>query len=91
MPDGSRVEQPKTDKQRSLNARLCAETLKIRIPMLVDNIDDFVGSAYQGFPDRLFIVGTDGKIAYSGARGPRGFKPAEMENALKDLLEKNAK
>jgi len=90
VPDGSRVEQPKTDSQRSITARLCKDTLKIRMPMLIDNIDDFVGSAYQGFPDRLFIVGTDGKVAYSGARGPRGFNPAEMEVALKDLLAKSA-
>ena len=40
-------------------------------------------TAYNAMPDRLFVVGIDGKIAYRGARGPRGFKPDELEAYLK--------
>ena len=46
-----------------------------------------VATAYNAMPDRLFILGADGKIAYRGARGPRGFKVDEMEQALKKLLD----
>ena len=38
--------------------------------------------------DRLFVIGKDGKIAYSGGPGPSGFLPHEMEAALKKELEK---
>ncbi len=56
------------------------------IPLLVDDISDTVAKAYSAMPDRLFILGADGKIAYAGARGPRGFLPDEMEKALKTIL-----
>jgi len=85
VPDGSRVEQPTTDEERSIVALLCADTLKIRIPMLVDNIDDKAARDYQGWPDRLFIV-RGGEVLYAGARGPQGFLPAEMEQALQRSL-----
>lgn len=45
-----------------------------------------VANAFQGFPDRLFILSPDGTIAYRGARGPRGFDVAEMKTALEKLL-----
>jgi hypothetical protein len=32
-------------------------------------------------------VGTDGRIAFRGERGPWGFKPDEMERALRETLE----
>jgi hypothetical protein len=52
------------------------------MPLLVDEIDDRVGHAYSGMPDRLYIVGRDGRVMYKGGRGPFGFSPAEMEQSL---------
>jgi hypothetical protein len=60
--------------------------VSLKIPQLVDDMQDTVGKAYNALPDRLFIVGEDGKIAYRGERGPRGFKVAELEKALAGLL-----
>lgn len=40
-------------------------------------------TAYHAMPDRLFVIGVDGKIAYRGDRGPRGFKLDELEAHLK--------
>ena len=42
-----------------------------------------VNAAYAGWPDRMYVVGTDGRIAYQGGPGPRGFLPAEVEKWLK--------
>jgi alkylhydroperoxidase family enzyme len=52
------------------------------MPLLVDAIDDRVGHAYSGMPDRLFIIDKQGMVAYKGGRGPFGFKPGELEQAL---------
>ena len=61
--------------------------MKITIPVLIDKGDDAVNKAYGGWPERLYVIGADGKVAYKGVRGPRGFKVAEVE----DWLEKNTK
>ncbi len=60
--------------------------IELTMPQLVDDMKDTVAQAYNAMPDRLFILGADGKIAYRGARGPRGFKVTEMEQALQKLL-----
>ena len=59
---------------------------KVSLPVLVDAIDDTVGKAYSGWPDRLYVIDAEGKLAYVGAPGPRGFRPAEVPPVLKKLL-----
>lgn len=92
-PRGSRrpnrrvdIEQPDTLEERAGVAGKCAAALSLEIPLLVDDMKNSVATAYNALPDRLFIVGTDGRIAYRGDRGPRGFDPDGMEKALEKLL-----
>jgi hypothetical protein len=40
----------------------------------------------RGWPDRLYVIARDGRIAYKSDPGPFGFKPADMERALLDVL-----
>jgi len=54
----------------------------MQVPLVVDGIDNRVGDAYSGFPDRLYLIDTDGKVAFKGGRGPFGFIPQELEQAL---------
>lgn len=72
--------------ERSQAASSCLEGLKITIPTLLDDMGDSVANAYSAHPDRLFIIGTDGKIAFRGEKGPRGFDAAAMEKALHAIL-----
>lgn len=67
-------------------ARTCSQKLEITMPLLVDTIDDRVGHAYSGMPDRLYLIDKQGKVAYRGGRGPFGFKPGELEQSLIGLL-----
>jgi hypothetical protein len=80
------IPDPKSFKERQQVASTCASELHLTIPMLIDGMDNAVGQAYAAWPDRLYIVDTEGRIAYKGGPGPRGFKPLEMEAALKQLL-----
>jgi alkylhydroperoxidase family enzyme len=83
--------QPTTDEERIAIARQCKSTLKMTIPLVVDGMDDRVGHLYSGMPDRLYVIGRDGKVVYKSGRGPFGFTPAEMEQALVlHLLDKPA-
>src|SRR5262249_10909620 len=83
---GISVSQHKDVAQRHDAAKTCCQSLKMSIPMVVDEIDDRVGIAYSGMPDRLYIVDSRGRVAYKGGRGPFGYKPSEMEQALVMLL-----
>jgi len=58
-----------------------ADKLKLDIPAVVDKLDDRVNRDYAGWPDRLYLVSKDGKIAYKGGPGPGGFRPSELEEA----------
>jgi hypothetical protein len=68
--------------ERAAVADACALRLSTQIPILVDDVDDAVASAYGGWPDRLYLVGRDGRVAFQGGRGPDGFKPAELAAAI---------
>ncbi len=52
------------------------------IPLVVDGLDDRVGNQYSGFPDRLYLIDREGKVAFKSGRGPYGFMPGELEQAL---------
>ena len=52
------------------------------MPVVVDEISDPVGHAYSGMPARLYVIDTQGKVAFKSGRGPFGFKTPEMEQAL---------
>ena len=79
---GVAVKQPTTDAERAAVCQQFRKMLKPGIPVLVDEISDPVGNAYSAMPARLYVIGTDGKVAYKSGRGPFGFKPGEMEQAL---------
>ncbi len=80
------VAQPKTAAERTKVAETCCAALKMSMPLVVDTLDDRVGHAYSGMPDRLYVIDAAGRIAYRSGRGPFGFRPAEMEQALLLLL-----
>jgi len=81
-----RVADPTTDEERHEVAVACALRLKIRMPVVIDSIDDDIAKAYGALPDRLYLVGKGGRIAFQGAPGPAGFRPAELEQAIEAEL-----
>ena len=80
------IKDPTTQFERYQVANTCMNDLKISIPCLIDDMDNTAARAYKGWPDRLYVVGKNGKIAFHGGPGPMGFKPAEMELALIEEL-----
>jgi hypothetical protein len=77
---------PTNDDERLEAATSCAIRLKIRMPVVVDEIDDKIASAYGALPDRLYLIGKGGKVAYQGGEGPWGFDPNKLEEALKKAI-----
>ena len=79
-------ESPRTDAERVDVATMCVVRLAVKIPALLDGIDNRTERAYTGWPDRLYIVGTDGRIKFKSAPGPYGFSTRDLEAALKELI-----
>jgi thiol-disulfide isomerase/thioredoxin len=85
--EGIVFKQPRDLAERSSLALTCRKALGLGMPMLVDSMDDRVGTLYSGMPSRLYLIDGAGKITYKGGRFPFGFKPAELEQALILLLQ----
>lgn len=84
--DNILIQDPKTIEERRKVAREFASQFKFSLPILVDTLDDQVEKAYAGWPDRIYVIDAEGKIAYKGGPGPRGFIVAEADAALAKLL-----
>ncbi len=84
--DGVLLESAKNLEQKEEHATACTRKLDIRFPAVTDGMDNKVESDYSGWPDRLYLVGADGRIAYKSAPGPGGFRPAELEAAIRNAL-----
>ena len=77
------VEDPTTQEERDAVAKVCMTKLALDpMPALVDDLEDTANTAYSGWPDRIYLIGKDGKVAYHGFEGPFGFKPDELEDAI---------
>lgn len=90
MPQNKRdkleITDPKTLAERRKVAEEFASQFKIKLPILVDAMDDRVNKKYFAWPDRLYVIDAAGKLAYVGAPGPRGFKVQEVPLVLDRLL-----
>ncbi len=75
-----------TLEERTKVAKGAAESLGLKIPLLVDDMENTLAEAYSAHPDRIFVLDAGGKVAYSGGRGPFGFDVDEMVAALADLV-----
>lgn len=80
------VRQPRLLAERVEVGQTCMLKLALEIPALVDEMDDAVAAAYAAMPERLYLVGRDGRIAYQGGMGPMFFRPAEWEEAIENYL-----
>jgi len=76
---------PKTFVERTSVAESCVRKLGIHIPALVDDVSDAVESAYTGWPDRLYLIDREGRVAFKSPPGPFGFKPSALEESLRPL------
>jgi type I thyroxine 5'-deiodinase len=75
-----------TLEERFVAARLGVGRLGLTMPVLVDGMDDAVSNAFAAWPERIYVVGADGRIAFAGGPGPFEFDPDAATDALEALL-----
>ena len=87
VKDGVLFASPQTSGERVETAETCVVKLAIKMPALVDGIDNRIERAYTGWPDRLYVIGTDGRVRYKSAPGPFGFSTANLAQSLEQMLQ----
>lgn len=73
---------PETDDARAEIAGVCQISQDIRLPMLLDGIDNDIENKYISAPIRLFVIDPEGRITFNGAPGPQGFDPEKWNDAI---------
>jgi hypothetical protein len=76
---------PKNQEERAFIAGACVRKLAIKFPAVLDEFGNSTEQAYTGWPDRIYLIDAQGKIAYKSKPGPFGFKPDELAAALARL------
>ena len=83
--DGVLFRSPRDEAERESVAGACVRKLGIKFPALIDGIENSVEREYTGWPDRMYLIDRDGRVAYKSQPGPFGFHPADLEAALRRI------
>lgn len=85
--EGVLFRQHQSFEERVEVGQTCMTKTGLEMPALVDEMDDAVSTAYNGMPERLYLIGRDGRVAYKGGMGPMFFNPEEWEEAIRGYLD----
>jgi type I thyroxine 5'-deiodinase len=55
---------------------------------VIDGFDNSTEKAYNGWPDRIYVIDSSGRIAYKSKPGPFGFKADELRQELQKIVPK---
>ena len=79
---------PRDEEERASVAGTCVRRLGIKFPAVVDSFDNQVENAYTGWPDRLYLIGSNGRVLYKSKPGPFGFHPEDLAAAMQKAVGK---
>jgi type I thyroxine 5'-deiodinase len=82
VKDGVLFASAHTEGERITTASACVRKLGIHIPAILDGIENKTERAYTGWPDRMYLIETGGRVAFKTAPGPYGFSTSGLEQAL---------
>ena len=86
LDDDVLIAQHTVIEERFVAARAGVARLGLTMPVLVDGMDDAVSQAFAAWPERIYVVGGDGRIAFQGGPGPWEFDPDAAGRALGALV-----
>jgi hypothetical protein len=89
VAEGILFRQHQSFEEREEVANSCSLNLHIPLPILIKEINNAIDEAYGAAPERLYLIGADGKVTYQGGAGPHFFDLDEWEQAIETCL-KNA-
>jgi hypothetical protein len=77
---------PKNEEERAFIAGACVRKLGIKFPEVLDEFGNSTEKAYTGWPDRMYLIDSQSKVAYKSKPGPFGFNPDELAAAIGRLV-----
>ncbi len=77
---------PRNEEERASIAGTCVRKLGLKFPAVLDEFGNSTERAYTGWPDRLYLIDSQGRVAYKSRPGPFGFKPDELKSALARVI-----
>lgn len=87
--EGVLLYQHTTIAERFAAAREGVPRMRLTLPVLADGLDNAVSEAFAAWPERIYIVDQDGRIAFAGGPGPWAFDPDAAGAALLQMLRTN--
>ena len=84
---GIQINDHTSYEEREAVAELCTTALDLTVPAIIDKFDNAVEIAYGGFPDRIYVVDSDGIVRYKTKQGPFGWDIPEATAALDAVLD----
>ena len=71
--------------EREEAAQSCTIGMHLSIPILVEEMDNSIDEAYSAAPERLYLIGKDGKVVYHGGAGPHFVDLDELDEAIQKM------
>lgn len=71
IPENAALEPipaPATLAERAEVAAICAARFDVKMPILIDDVNDAVSQQYQAWPYRVYVIDPEGQIASTGER-----------------------
>ncbi|MCL5743432.1 MAG: deiodinase [Acidobacteria bacterium] len=85
VKDGLPFASPRSDDERGSTALACVRNLGIRIPAVLDYIDNRTERAYTAWPDRMYLIDRSGSVVFKTASGPYGFSTRDLEQSPQQI------
>ena len=82
-------QQPKTFEERKHLADLMIKEFDLKIPTVIDDMDNTVEACYAAWPERYYLIDKAGLVAFKGKPGPGGFQPDEFRAYLQKRYDVN--
>ena len=79
-------DQPEKESERAAIAGTCALSLDLKMPVLLDKMQNEVDIAYSALPERLYTIDRKGVITWRSGPGPWGFDVDGWQKAIGELL-----
>ena len=77
---------PRNVEERASVAGTCVRELGIKFPAVVDEFGNSTETHYTAWPDRIYLIDQQGRVAYKSKAGPFGFRADDLATALSRLI-----